>query len=136
MICEICGKRRAVRTVIIEGAKVEVCEYCAGSAEVEKKQEQKPKSYRIYRPIKDMRKILENYMKSNSLSLKDLASKIKISENDMRAILEGRLIDKEKIRRLEKITGITLIEQVVISDIPNEERKEDRIKLEELIDGK
>ncbi len=135
MICEICGKRKATRTISIEGAKVEVCNHCSGSIETEIKKEQKPKTYTLYRPVNNIKNILEEYMKSNSISLKDLSNRTKISEIDIKAIIDGRLIDKEKIRRLEKITGKTLIEKITIVDTPDQHKADDKIKLEEFIDG-
>lgn len=141
MICEICGRRKATRKIYIEGALVEVCDSCGkeDTPKIDSTRLKRPKEqiYKIYRPVSNIKEIITNFLKTNNLSIEQLANIIHVSKQDLKAIMEGRSADREIIKKLEKYIKATLIQEVVIREnIEEEKREKETVKLEEFINGK
>ncbi len=134
MICEICGKRRAIKTVKIEGAEVEICEVCLGKVDIDKgtkivrKREKKPeKSIEI---VDNIGEIVKSKRLEKGMGVKDFASFLRIQENLLRRIEHGFIPDLKTVRKLEKALGVKLTEEVLIEETPNYNRESQGLSLE------
>lgn len=147
MICEICGKRPSSSKIIIEGAEVEICSYCMKGISKDINDRSKPMTVekriertKITRVVRDAKQLIETYMRNKSLDLRALSSISGVSERDIKAIMERKLIDLNIIRKLERVIGKNLIEEEIVTELvePNERKAEARATLEDFveIDGK
>ncbi|MEM0455755.1 MAG: hypothetical protein QXL02_02445 [Candidatus Anstonellales archaeon] len=137
MICEICGKRKATRTIIIEGAEVEVCDSCGNADPIQPKPKLKTRKERFvtHRLREDTKIRIEEFMKSRGFDLRALSLYTKISERDLSNIMAGRLVDISIIRKLEKAIGKELLIEEVVSEIIEDESdtKSERVSLESFL---
>ncbi|MEM0356164.1 MAG: hypothetical protein QXD03_01250 [Candidatus Anstonellales archaeon] len=141
MICEICGKRKATRTIIIEGAEVEVCDSCGNADPIQPKpklktrKETRKERFVTHRLREDTKIRIEEFMKSKGFDLRALSLYTKISERDLSNIMAGRLIDINIIRKLEKAIGKELLIEEVVSEIIDDESdtKSERVSLESFL---
>ncbi len=135
--CDICGSKIVGRPYIalVDGVEMVLCASCylklskSGRAKLirigEPEEERKPRrkvkrSYRVtYEVVEDYAERISSARLRKKLSLKDLAQKLRISENMMRKIEQGRFKPSiELARRMEAILGVKLLE-------PTEELEEE-----------
>ncbi len=119
-ICEICGKRKAVTRVLIEGAEMEVCAGCANLGKKVSSSPSKPTS----KPLPQIRKeidIVDGYgerireaRQKLGLSLEELARKINEKSGYLEMVEQERTLPSLKLaRKLEHVLKISLITEVV-----------------------
>ncbi|MEM2054414.1 MAG: hypothetical protein QW336_00645 [Candidatus Anstonellales archaeon] len=139
MICEICGKRKATRTIIIEGAEVEVCDSCGNADLIQSrskvKTNRRKEKFVTHRLRDDTKTRIEDFMKSRGFDIRALSLYTKISERDLSNIMAGRLVDISIIRKLEKAIGKELLIEEVVSEIIEDESdtKSERVSLESFL---
>lgn len=123
MDCEVCGKRIASTTALIEGARLNVCASCAGlGQELVAKKVFVPSASGYYSPSSAKQlelEVVENYnqlvssgRQKTGLSAEQLAQKLSINADYLRQIEGGRRKpDERTARKLEAALKIKLFEQ-------------------------
>lgn len=145
MICELCGKRtNRLFTVVIEGAKMQVCEECARFGKEIHEIKSFPTEVReIQREeeelIEDWReKIKEKIMEESRMgkSVEEIAKEWKVKESLLKGILSGNIeIGTDLAKRFEKIIGVSLIKKIKVC-VKGEKKKkgeEPRITLGDIV---
>jgi len=137
VMCEVCGKGPARHTAIIEGAKFEVCDRCAGHGKVLEKpnlnkgsvvqggqnivkkssslrtgKKDSNRSYNMREEIvEDYSEIIKKVFNKSGKTYKDFANDLNESESYMRKIIRGEMTPTiNTAKKLEKAFNITLIE--------------------------
>ena len=128
MECEICGKNTAVRIVKVEGAKLEVCQFCAKDgvfvSDIRENYPTKKQSFEKEAKIKTKleKEVIDNYKIEIQNGIKDmgidvdiLAEKLRIKYSYLNNVVHGKITPDLKLaERLEKELNIVLIEDVII----------------------
>ncbi|MCC7570532.1 TIGR00270 family protein [Candidatus Micrarchaeota archaeon] len=148
MECEICGKNTAVRIVKVEGAKLEVCQFCAkdgvfvseikeeypsGKQSFEKETKIKTK---LEKEIVDNYKIeIQNGIRDMGIDVDILAEKLRIKYSYLNNVVHGKITPDLKLaERLEKELNIVLIEDIVIENNgETRNKKNDEITLGDIV---
>lgn len=145
--CDLCGApiRGKGHTVVYEGGVVTVCDTCyARIAKYAKpyreekvqvkrpaQQQRRPKEERELMVVDDYAVIIKNARERLKLTQKDLADKLKVSENIIKRFEGGKLKPTiDQARALEKILGVKLVEEV-----PSGGEASSRVRLDELTLG-
>ena len=143
--CDICGTKIVGRPYIalVDGVEMVLCASCylklsrSGRAKLirigEPLEESKPKKVKKNRSYKVTYEVVEDYADrirsariKKGFSVKELAQRLRISENMLRKIEQGRFKPNIDIaRKMESLLGIKLLE-------PTEEPEEEFEKEEEL----
>jgi len=122
-ICEICGKRKAITKVLIEGAEMMACASCANlGKKISKSPPSKPtsQSYHKMRIRKEI-DIVDGYgwrikkaRQELGLSLEELAKKINEKSGYLEMVEQERTLPSLKLaKKLEAVLKISLITEVV-----------------------
>lgn len=145
--CDLCGApiRGKGHTVVYEGGVVTVCDACysriakyAKPYREEKVQvkntvqhQRRPKEEKELMVVDDYAVIIKNARERLKMTQKDLADKLKVSENIIKRFEGGKLKPTiDQARALEKILGVKLIEEV-----PSGGEASSRVRLDELTLG-
>ncbi len=161
VMCEVCGKWIAKHTAIIEGAKFEVCDKCAGHGKILEKPSAKSNvvehknvvrkssalrtgrsdSNRSYNTreeiVENYAEIIRNVFNKSGKKYKDFANDLNESESYMKKIIQGKLTPTiTTAKKLEKAFGITLIEENDKERINIRESSSNEITLGDLIEIK
>ncbi|MCK4318992.1 TIGR00270 family protein [Candidatus Micrarchaeota archaeon] len=135
MECEICGKREASVVVVIEGAKLNVCNYCAGDSKVvgrfgqsiggskERPREARPRRREEEEAVLGYGKKIREAREKIGMKLEGFAQRI----NEMASYIDR--IEKEEtsppikvLRKIEKTLDIKLVEKVGAEITPSHEK--------------
>ena len=145
--CDLCGApiRGKGHTVVYEGGVVTVCDACyariakyAKPYREEKVQakntvqhQRRPKEEKELMVVDDYAVIIKNARERLKMTQKDLADKLKVSENIIKRFEGGKLKPTiDQARALEKILGVKLVEEV-----PSGGEASSRVRLDELTLG-
>ena len=118
MQCELCGKKEAEFSALIEGVELQVCEGCARHGQVLKKPVyEERKQFRAEEPelviVEDYASLIKNKRESMGLNQEDFAKKLNQRLSLMQSIESGHIKPTiEVARKLEKILGIKLIKEL------------------------
>ena len=127
MNCELCGlSDTKFYTTELEGATMVLCQTCSKYGRVigEVKDEKKSNfsksmtiSTVIERELKSgYQKLISDALTAENTSIDELAQRIKVSPQELRKIINGKLMPQESIaEKLEKALKISLFENVVTS---------------------
>ncbi|MCL5101571.1 MAG: multiprotein-bridging factor 1 family protein [Candidatus Parvarchaeota archaeon] len=127
MNCELCGlSDTKFYTTELEGATMVLCQTCSKYGRVigEVKDEKKSNfsksmtiSTVIERELKPgYQKLISDALTAENTSIDELAQRIKVSPQELRKIINGKLMPQESIaEKLEKALKISLFENVVTS---------------------
>ena len=134
--CDICGKQRKARPVMLEGAEVNACYGCVpkGASEGKiRKARRAPKKVKERVLLEDFSKVVREAISAKGWDLKTAAKELGISESYLRHIEKGDMKPDEKtVRKLEKGLNIKLMEEEVIGEEEAKiERKKKEFTLEE-----
>jgi putative transcription factor len=114
MLCEICGERKAVARVKLDGVEFAVCPKCThfGTVLVERRVAQK-RTERVERDVEDIvpdyagriRKARENL----GMNLEELAKTLMEKKTVLAKVERGKMLPNAKlVKKLEKFLGITI----------------------------
>ena len=119
MLCEICGERKAVTTIEIDGVELRVCSNCAKlGRKVPRKEKVSMPRKRITEKeeldiMPDFAEKIRRAREKMGLSREELAKKINEKESLIEKIESGkRLPDLKLARKLEKFLGIRIVGKV------------------------
>ncbi|MCD6522494.1 MAG: TIGR00270 family protein [Candidatus Diapherotrites archaeon] len=144
-VCEICGKEtRHAKIVFIEGSKLTVCERCAGHGNVisdygrERKVYVKRPRYRkeekTFDVVADYDKIVRREREKRKWKQEELAKKVNEPASLIERIEAGKTIPSEKVaRKLEKVLGVTLLEEVQNTVVEMPEEKTEAVTLGDIV---
>ncbi|MFH0834933.1 MAG: multiprotein-bridging factor 1 family protein [Candidatus Micrarchaeota archaeon] len=126
MECQTCGKNAAGEG-LVEGARVPLCERCAGYADdfsyyappktAKKKPNELPaKAVRVSMEIADdYGKIIARARDARGMTRKELAAKLFIHENELASFEESRIKPSETLaKKLEFALGVKLFEEIEV----------------------
>jgi len=140
MICELCGKREARYRVLIEGAELDLCEFCSKHGKIIKSIYEKkvfvkgsgkagvlpvppsvsePKvKYDEYEIVSDYSKRIQQACRKLHITYHVLAERLNEKESYIEKIMYGKIEPDEKTaRKIERELHIKLIEKVVSYDV-------------------
>ncbi len=143
MLCEVCGERRAVTKVVIEGVELWVCERCASLGEkvVKKGRAERRKKLREieeFEVVPDYGARIRRAREKLGLSREELARKLLIKENVLEKLEKQEMLPDLKLaKKLEKALGIKLIGAVQENAISQKDRsKEEALTLGDIVELK
>ncbi len=135
MKCEICGSNEAIFLIKVEGTILKVCSSCArygkiigkiGEVKEENITEEKEIVEKEYEIVEDYAERIRKAREKLGLSIEEFCRKFGFKESTYRKIEEGKLVpDLKTARKLEKILGVKLIEEVKYHYYLKEEKKEE-----------
>lgn len=120
MECEICGNGEAEYLILIEGAKLNVCQRCSGSGKILKMPQNISNEYSdvkkqgpaILEIVEDYGIRIQNARKKLGIGLDVLAEKLNEKLSFLERIEKQRTLPDERLaKKLEKELGIILLEE-------------------------
>jgi len=125
-VCEVCGVRKAVTTVVLEGAEMHVCHVCAKyGKKVRKPQRQRVEKAKVLKErvediVDNFGDIIKKARQALGLKRSELARQINEKEGYLEMIEEERTVPSLKTaRKLEKALNVKLIK---VEDVVYENR--------------
>ena len=127
--CGVCGKRQAIGTAAVEGARMAVCQRCANyGRKLELFDEYRPPA-REYSPRPPKRKMVlhEDYSiiiikarQAKGLRREDLAKKVSMHESEIKSFEDGRAKPApDNATKIEYALGVTLLVPETDSVLPH-----------------
>lgn len=132
MECEICGKREAIVVVVIEGAKLNVCSYCAGDSKVvgrfgqdrgDEELQKKPRRREEEEAVLGYGRKIREAREKIGIKLEGFAQSI----NEMASYIDR--VEREEtsppikiLKKIEKTLDIKLVETVGAEITPSHEK--------------
>ena len=131
--CEMCGKSGAEYVVLVEGAKLAVCQNCSTMGQIIKKPDYHPEGKKgesmpsqVFRGAKTELELIEEFGKkirgareANGMQLSVLADAINEKESYLKRIEnENTRPDEKTAKKLEHELGIKLFEEVGSGNSP------------------
>ncbi len=125
-LCEVCGRRKAVKQVLIEGAVLNVCSVCArdGKEITSHFQHQQrgsttPRTTTELDIVDNYGRIIKSRRKEMGLTLKEAARQLNEKEGYLDMIEAERTLPSIRTaRKLEKFYGVKLIVERVVEAQP------------------
>lgn len=127
--CELCGREGIVSLVIIEGSQLKVCAGCKGFGKEAGENKYSEKKVIITRQtlsetvVLNYSDIVKQAREKLGLNHKDFANLIKEKESAVTQIENGRGLDLELAKRLEKILNIKLIIKEKYDEMASKEKE-------------
>ena len=138
MDCDLCGRTGEMYKAVIEGSEMTVCSPCTQYGETIGKIRTEPPSKKAKKQnlktvhkeeselfVTDLGEIIKRKREQMGLNQKQFAVKIAEKESILKKIEVGQLFPTiEKARKLERLFGIKLIEEVEDSAVHNKKEPE------------
>ncbi len=147
MHCELCGREiRRGYLIRIEGATLIACSDCAERGEIIRPiyEEERPRTggerraaaeeERVLVLVEDYGRKIREARERAGMDVKTLAQRLGVKETTLRKIEEGKLTPPDDVaRRLERLLGITLYEEIVVEYRGGEEEEEPTLTLGDVV---
>jgi len=139
MQCELCGKKEAEFSALIEGVELKVCSSCAKHGQVLKKPAYaENRKVRVELPefviVENFAEIIKKKRESMNLTQEDFAKKVNQKLSLMQNIESGHIkptIDVAK--KLEKILGIKLVKELKFEKVDLGKKSSEGLTIGDLI---
>ncbi len=123
MLCEICGERKAVTTIEVDGVVLRVCSHCAKFGrevkEVKRQRDSKPTGFK--EPVEeevlpDFAERIRKAREKMKITREELAKMVGIRETLIEKYEKGKMKPEKAVaRKLERVLNIVLIGKVSYS---------------------
>ncbi len=113
MFCEICGERKAVETIGMEGMELRVCPACTrfGTPVAEQKAPVRKDPVEFHEPdiLPDYAERIRDALRKRGLSVRVLAEKLSERASTLEKVEKGKMLpDRKLAKKLEKFLGIVI----------------------------
>jgi len=143
MQCEMCGKLAELLTVDVEGTDLNVCSSCTNYGKIKRnfvssqslnQQFSKRNDFPEYKVVSDYASLIRSARENKSMSHKDFSKLINEREALISKWESGGLIPSvDSARKLEKIIGISLVQEDILISIPLQKKFTEELTLGDFI---